>query len=150
MIPPRGFLCMKKLFILLVIAAASLSAARVDLSTAGRIVRVSDPQISPDGKAVAVVVTRSNFAENRNDADIVLVDIATKSQRVLTFGRRGVASPRWSPDGSRLAFLAQVETRAQVHAIAMAGGDAETITKSPTGVQSYSWRPDGKALAFAA
>src|SRR5258708_36259831 len=122
----------KPICILFVILPGMLSAARVDLSTAGKIVRLADPQISPDGKAVAVVVTRSNFAENRNDADIVLVDIATKSQRVLTFGRRGVTAPRWSPDGSRLAYLAQVDGKPQIHVLALAGGDSQQVTKSST------------------
>lgn len=126
------------------------TAARFDLGTTSRIVRVSDPVMSPDGRSVALVVSRANFQDNRYDGELVLVDVATKRQRVLVQGRRGVASPRWAPDGSALAFLASVDGRAQVFSLPVSGGDPRQVTTSPTAVQTYSWRPDGRAFAYAA
>jgi dipeptidyl aminopeptidase/acylaminoacyl peptidase len=52
------------------------------------------------------VVSRPNLEEDRYDSKLVLVDVATGAQRVLTFDRKDVGSPRWSPSGDRLAFLA--------------------------------------------
>src|SRR2546428_433256 len=66
----------------------------------------SAPQTSPDGRRVALVVSRANVKDDRWEPELVLVDVARGSQRPLTFDRRGVASPRWSLDGERLAFLA--------------------------------------------
>ncbi len=139
----------RRCFLFLLLATA-LIAARFDLQTPGRIVRVGDPQIAPDGKSVVITVSRANFQDNRWDAELVLVDTATKAQRVLTSGKRGVGTPRWSPDGASLAFLASIDGKAQVFVLPLGGGDSRQVTKSPTGVQNYSWRPDSKAIAFNA
>ncbi|MBX9602390.1 MAG: S9 family peptidase [Bryobacteraceae bacterium] len=141
---------MARRYFLLLLLGTALIAARFDLHTPGRIVRVGDPQIAPDGKSIVITVSRANFQENRWDADLVLVDTATKAQRILTSGKRGLANPRWSPDGASLGFLANVEGKAQVFVLPLGGGDSRQVTKSPTGVQNYSWRPDSKAIAFNA
>ena len=73
-----------------------------------RIVDVSEPQLSPDGRSVAVVVSRVNWNEDRRDSSIVLIDLASGAQRTLTHDRKDVASPRWSPSGDRLAFIDSV------------------------------------------
>ena len=136
--------------------SAAAQTARMDLEAYGRIVRLSDPQIAPDAKQIAVVVSRANVDENRFDADIVLIDIASGSQRTLTSARRGVGQPRWSPTGGELAFLAQGpaspgrDPKPQVFVMAMSGGDARRVTDSATGVQHFAWSPDGTRIAFAA
>ena len=136
--------------VLLFVFATPAVAQRVDLTTAGKVVRLADPQIAPDGKSIVLLASRANFDENRWDADIVRVDPATKEHRVLVSGRRGVTSPRWSADGSQLAFLAQVDGRGQVFVMPANGGEAWQLTKSPTGVQSFAWRPDGTSIAYTA
>ena len=123
-------------------------AERLTLEHMGRIVRLADPQISPDGSSIAVIVTRANFDENRNDAQLVLVDPATKAQRILVHGRRGVSSPRWSPNADRIAFLAQVDGKAQIFVLPMNGGDATQLTTTPRGVQQIAWSPDGLKIAY--
>src|SRR5689334_3424836 len=115
-------------------------------------VGVSDPQVSPDGKTVAVVVSHANIKDNRNDADIVAVDAASGATRPLTFERRGVASPRWSPDGARMAFLANAsnerDAKRQIWIMNTAGGDARRITDAANGVQQFAWSPDGAQIAY--
>jgi dipeptidyl aminopeptidase/acylaminoacyl peptidase len=123
--------------------AGALSAARFGIENIGKIVRLADPQIAPDGKSIALVVSRTNYEENRYDPELVLVDIASRGQRVLTRDRRGVSQARWSPDGTRLAFLATVDGKPQIFVLPMNGGEAWQATKSPTGVQQYAWRPGG-------
>src|SRR5206468_9786111 len=85
------------LIILGILAVAGLgqSPRRMQLDDLGRIVRVSDPQIAPDGKSIVIVVSRANYDENRYDADLVLVDVASGNQRVLTRDRRSVSHPRF-------------------------------------------------------
>jgi dipeptidyl aminopeptidase/acylaminoacyl peptidase len=135
---------------LLLAVSVSLSAARFGIEHIGRIVRLNDPQISPDGKSIAVVVSRTNYEEDRYDPQLVLIDVATHAQRVLTRDRRGLGQARWSPDGTRLAFLASVDGKTQIFIMPMSGGDSWQITKSPTGVQQFAWRPAHNEMAFVA
>ena len=133
----------------------------IRLEDSSKIVTVSDPQISRDGKSIVIVVSRQNFEEDRNDTELVLVDVATGAQRVLTFGRKQAGFPRWSPTGDRLAFLAVVpytrekkddttkrEDSPQIFIMPMNGGDAKKITNAPNGVEQFAWRPDGKQIAY--
>src|SRR5262245_10522423 len=103
------------LFVAATLAAAILpslaEARRMTLDDLGSIVRLSDPQISPDGRSIVLIVSRPNYEDNRHDAEILVVDVATGGQRVLTRDRRQLAAPRWSPSGDRLAFLAQTPPR---------------------------------------
>ena len=125
---------------------------RFTIADLARMVSISDPQISPDGKSVVIVVSRPNYDEKRYDAELVLVDIATSGQHILTRDRQGVEQPRWSPSGDRLAFLAKSgsgkEEKAQLFVMPMNGGDAARLTSVTNGVQHFAWRPDGKDIAF--
>jgi dipeptidyl aminopeptidase/acylaminoacyl peptidase len=136
---------------LLFAVAVTLPAARFGIEHIGRIVRLNDPQISPDGKSIALVVSRTNYEEDRYDPQLVLIDVATHAQRVLTRDRRGLGQARWSPDGTRLAFLASAEGKSQIFVMPMSGGDSWQVTKSPTGVQQFAWRPGAhNEIAFVA
>src|SRR5437899_2475407 len=86
---------------------SSAPPRRIALEDLARLVRPSDPQVSPDGRSILIVVSRPNYEDNRHEAELVLVDVATKAQRILTRGRQELAHPRWSPDGARIAFLAK-------------------------------------------
>jgi dipeptidyl aminopeptidase/acylaminoacyl peptidase len=136
-------------------ATPAAAQSRMDLDAYGRIVRLADPQIAPDGRSVVLTVSRADFEENRYDADLVQVDVASGRTRPLTSQRRGVGQPRWSASGDRLAFLAAGpaapgrEARAQVFVLPMSGGDARRVTDAPNGVQHFAWAPDGATIAFA-
>ena len=134
-------------------AADAPKGERFSLDDLAKIVRVSSPQISPDGASIAFVVRRADVEKNRWVPELDLVDVATGARRVLTRDRKGVAHPRWSPSGDRLAFLAadgtEKDAKSQIWVLPMAGGEAQKVTAAPTGVQHFAWRPDGSALAFA-
>jgi len=134
-------------------ASSSLTQTRrIELGDFAKIVNVSDPQFSPNGKSIVFVVSRANMDDDRFDRDLVLVDIATGAQRVLTHNRKDAGSLRWSPAGDRIAFLAAVgpakEEKAQIFILPMNGGDAAKITDAPSGVEQFAWRPDGKEIAY--
>jgi len=128
----------------------SLSAAnRFDIAHVAKIHRVADPEISPDGRSIVVVVSKPNYTEDRHDADLVWVDVQSGKQRRLTHDRRGISSPRWAPAGDKLAFLAiGANAKPQIFVMPMGGGDAVQITKTTNGVQQFAWRPDGLMIAF--
>ena len=135
-------------------AAPATAQRRFELADLGKLVSVTDPQLSPDGKSILVTVSRPNFVTNRHDAEVVLVDVATGRQRMLIAGRPTVKQPRWSPDGAQVAFLARTGTGKDAHTQlfvqALATGEARQLTTAVENVQLYIWRPDGTALAYSA
>lgn len=139
----------KRLVLFLLLVANAVHAQRWQPNDRLRIVNPSDPQVSPDGRSVLAVVSRANSKDNRYDTDIVAIDVAGGTQRPLTFDRRGAGSPRWSPDGAQVAFLANgANDKRQVWILTLAGGDARRITDAPRGVQQFAWSPDGSQLAY--
>jgi dipeptidyl aminopeptidase/acylaminoacyl peptidase len=131
---------------------AASQTKRFDLDASAKLVRLSDPQIAPDGKSIVVVVARANYEDDRWENELLLVDVASGAQRALTQGRHDVAQPRWSPNGDRLAFISNAptgkETKPQLFVLPMNGGEARRITNAPNGVQHYAWKPDGQEIAF--
>lgn len=132
--------------------AGDAAARTFRLSDLQRIVTLGDPQISPDGKQVAMTVSTPNWKTDKARIEIDLVDVASGASRTLVRDREGLSSPRWSPDGTHLAFLAKdAKTKAtQLFVMPMNGGDAWRATDDKQGVDDYSWSPDGKSFAFVA
>lgn len=126
---------------------------RLDLDALRRLVDIQSPELSPDGKSVAVILSRPDYDANHRAGELALVDVASGSTRVLTRGRWAVDAPRWSPTGDRIAFVDQVgegdDQVPQVCILPMAGGDARCVTHAKRGVAQYAWSPDGKSIAYA-
>ena len=131
-------------------AAAAPRAFRLD--DLRKIVSLGDPQISPDGKDIAVIVSTPDWATNKARKEIDLVAAATGARRTFVSHRDSLSSPRWSPDGTRLAFLAKDPSskQTQVFVLPRNGGNARRATDNKQGVDDYSWSPDGKSIAFVA
>ncbi len=115
-----------------------------------RIVRLSDPHFSPDGKTVAVVETRANVDVDEFESEIVLVDVASGQTRPLTRARRHATSPRWSSTGDRIGFIApDADKVMQLFVMPMAGGDALQLTKGKENIEQFAWSPDAASIAYA-
>jgi dipeptidyl aminopeptidase/acylaminoacyl peptidase len=133
-------------------AATPVQARTIQLEDFAKISAVSDPQISPDGRSIAFVVSHPNLEQDSADRELLLIDIATSVPRALTHDRKGVGSPRWSPEGDRLAFEAVdatvKEPKLQVYVLPMTGGEARKLTDAPNGVEQFAWRPNGQEIAY--
>jgi dipeptidyl aminopeptidase/acylaminoacyl peptidase len=107
--------------------------------------RVGDPQLSPDGRLVAYQISDPDKSANRSRTQIYLVPVAGGEPVQLTTGDTSASSPRWSPDGKRIAFV----RGGQIHTMDATGGDVKKITSISTGAGDPVWSPDGRWLAFA-
>src|SRR5262245_61972109 len=106
--------------------------------------RVSDPQLSPDGRHVAYVIGDVNFDANRVVNQIYVVPIGGGEPKQLTKGNSSATSPRWSPDGKKIAFV----TGNQIWVMDADGDNKDQITRTSTGAGGPVWSPDGKWIAF--
>jgi dipeptidyl aminopeptidase/acylaminoacyl peptidase len=124
---------------------------RVEVEDISRIRFVSDPQISPDGKQVAYVVTEMLPDEKKYRSRIWLVPTDGSSEPVeVTRGDGKDTSPRWSPDGSELAFLTDRWEKTQIGLLKLAGGEAVQVTDLHDGVLSFDWSSSGRGFVFLA
>ncbi len=113
-----------------------------------KIRRVTDPQPSPDGKWIAFVVTVMDKEANRGNSDVWIVPTAGGEPRRLTTAPGTDNNPRWSPDGSTIAFISTRSGGPQIWMIRPEGGEAWPVTTLSTGASGLLWSPDGKSLAF--
>jgi len=112
--------------------------------------QVTDPQLSPDGKWVAYVVSAADMKENAVDGDIWLVPAAGGRPVRLTTSKKNDTQPRWSPDGRQIAFVSTRADKPQLFVISPFGGEAEQLTESKGGVTGFQWAPDGRRIAYVA
>ena len=135
-------------------AAADSTAPHTtfQLTDLRRLVQVAGPEISPDGRKIAVIVSRPDWKEDKARRELDLVNVADGSIRPLTYDRDGVGSPEWSPSGDRLAFVAPdtATKKGQIWILNMKGGDPIRLTDSKTDIDAYSWSPDGRTIAYIA
>jgi len=142
---------------LALLAAPPSAAARpVTVGDLMALRSIADVRISPDGRQVAYVVSQPSFEKDEHEAVLYLVPASGGTPARLTWGTRIFNKPRpaphlrWSPDGTRLAFLAFAGDVPQVFALDVRGGEARALTSSPQGVSDYAWSPDGARLAYLA
>src|SRR5438132_1456937 len=111
---------------------------------------VVDPQVSPDGKRVAYVVTwpDRDADETRMSVYIAPLDGRAPARR-FTQGNKD-HTPRWSPDGRHLAFVSDRGEKNQLFVAPLDGGEARQVTKTKHGISNPGWSPDGKLIAYMA
>ncbi|HET9517827.1 MAG TPA: hypothetical protein VFO77_08890, partial [Actinoplanes sp.] len=108
-----------------------------------------DPQVSPDGRTVAYVLTRLRKKKNDYGSNIWLVDATGDGPpRKFTASEKRDMYPRWSPAGDQLAFISTRSGKPQVWVIPTAGGEARQLTRVKRGVGQFAWSPDGRWIVF--
>jgi dipeptidyl aminopeptidase/acylaminoacyl peptidase len=146
---------MKRFFAVSVIsllAFASVAFAqerRFTIDDLLKVRRVGDPQVSPKGDLAAFTITDVDQTANKGTTQIYLVPLGGGETRQLTNDEHSSASPRWSPDGEKLAFISARDGESQIWTIDVSSGALKKITSISTGAGDPIWSPDGKWLAFA-
>ena len=116
-----------------------------------KLVFVSDPQVSPDGKHIAYVRTTIDEKTKEYRSQIWITSTCgTTKPRPFTSGPRMDNSPRWSPDGTKLAFVSDRGGDRQIWIMPTTGGEAYQLTKMRRGASNPVWSPDGTKICFTA
>ncbi|MEZ4424626.1 MAG: S9 family peptidase [Gemmatimonadota bacterium] len=118
----------------------------IELSSLG------DADLAPDGARIAFVRSEADWERNETVQHVWWVPVAGGEAVQLTNGEKGETSPRWSPDGATLAFLAERPGREgqEIWLIGARGGEAWPLTDHPTAPADPRWSPDGRWVWFLA
>jgi len=131
---------------------AAQSPRPMTLADLVQLPRVTDPQLSPDGGTVAFLIARADWKANRLVPHVWRQATAGGAPVQMTGGDTGETSPRWSPDGKQILFLARrpPDNRPQVFVMPAEGGDARQLTHHATALAAPMWSPAGDSVYFVA
>ncbi len=114
--------------------------------------RVSDPQLSPDGKLVAYQMRETDYTANKGNNGIWLLDLTDRNAQPkrLTAKSVNASSPRWAPDGDSIYYLAKGGDAVQVWKLPLDGKSrARRTTKLDLDVNNFKLSPDGKRIVMS-
>ena len=128
--------------------AVALAAQPFTAERSWEIQRIGNPEVSPDGRHVVAPVARTVLADDKLVTDLWLWSADGRVERPLTSDPAAEGSPRFSPDGQTLAFVAQRDDdkAPQLYLLPMAGGEPRRLTTLATGVASPRWAGNGRLL----
>jgi dipeptidyl aminopeptidase/acylaminoacyl peptidase len=110
---------------------------------------VGDPQISPDGKMIAYIVTESFLEKGKSDQDIWIMKIDGSDATKLTDHSAADNHPRWSADSKNIYFISTRKNGPQLWQIPITGGEPNQMTDFPMGIADPELSPNNKTLLFA-
>lgn len=117
-------------------------------------VEVADPRVSPDGQLVAYAVITVDLQPNQYRSAVWVASAHDRfPPRQVTAGEAREARPRWSPDGSRLAYVTNPQEPGwtlEVQPWDSDPGGALRLVEWPEDIEDLVWTPDGQRLVFSA
>jgi dipeptidyl aminopeptidase/acylaminoacyl peptidase len=139
----------RRILLLLGLSAIVFAQKRpFDVNALLQIKRLSDPQISPDGKLVAFSVQIVDVAANKRPKSVWVVPLSGGTPQQISMPAENAEHPRWSPDSRRLAWISDRSGSPQVWLVDPDGGNAKQVTALSTDAAGVLYSPDGKNLLF--
>ena len=108
----------------------------------------TDPRVSPDGNTIVYVRKSNDIMNDRERSNLWQVSIKGTNHRPLYSGLNTIRSPRWSPNGEKLAFISNNTGSQQIHVRWIDNGETAVVSQLQESPSNLSWSPDGKWLAF--
>src|SRR5882762_567525 len=130
-------------------AAAEEKSNRLTASDVFNLQYAVDPQISPDGRRIVYVREFSDMLSDRRCSNLWVINFDGADNRPLTTGTHSDTSPRWSPDGTRIAFLSDQDGKSQIYVRWMDTGQTAKITNLEQSPDAIAWSPDGRMISFS-
>ncbi len=138
------------LFVLLflTVAAPVFAQKPFDVDALLELARVSDPQVSPDGRTVAFTVQTVDVAANKKPSNIYIIPVGGGAPVRITLAGATNERPRWSPDSRQIAFVSDRSGSSQVWVMGADGANPRQVTSLATEAGGVLYSPDGKNLVF--
>ena len=108
----------------------------------------TDPRVSPDGNTIVYVRKSNDIMNDRERSNLWQGSIKGTNHRPLYSGLNTIRSPRWSPNGEKLAFISNNTGSQQIHVRWIDDGETAVVSQLQESPSNLSWSPDGKWLAF--
>ena len=107
-----------------------------------------DVQISPDGSRIVYVRVSHDIMTDRTRRNLWMINADGTNNRPLRSETRSFSSPRWSPDGTRIAYVSAAEGSPQLYVRWMDSGQTALLTNLVEAPGAITWSPDGRSIAF--
>ncbi|HHL53329.1 MAG TPA: S9 family peptidase, partial [Flammeovirgaceae bacterium] len=148
-------MAMKRIYTLLLLANFCWFSLKAQDSPALQMLDVfelewaSDPQLSPDGSKIVYSRHGMDIMHDRRQARLWLVNSDGSQHTKLTVFDKNESGARWSPDGSRIAFISSSDVGAEIYVYWLSSGRLARLTSLPRAPHGLRWSPDGRHLAFS-
>ncbi len=112
---------------------------------------VGSARVSPDGKRIVYTVVDVAMAPDKSEfvTQIWLATTDGKENSQITFNEKSSTNPKWSPDGSAIAFTSnRKDNKNNLYLLRLTGGEAEPLTDVKSAASNFEWSPDGRWIAF--
>lgn len=110
--------------------------------------RVSQDDISPDGKTVVFGITRYNLAENKGNRDLYTVPSTGGEIRKITAFEGSESQAKWRPDGKKIGFISSESGSAQLWEMSPDGSNKIQVSKVEDGISGFLYAPSGDKILY--